>query len=376
MALPETQSAIVQSDKPTAVTSLAVAHSVPLPHLPLASPNHVLVRVLAVALNPNDHKMATYFHMAGSTAGCDFCGVVVQSGPNPTHCSTVHPPGTRICGAVFPYSLQPDDKHNGAFAQWVVADARLLLRVPDAWTDLQGAALGGVAWGTLALAFSDPQALALQGLPSKPAASGKGGAAVPVLVYGGATSTGTMACQLLRLSGYAPIAVASTTSAPLAIMYGAAATAPYTSPTCAEDIRSLAAAPIQHALDCITDGESAAICFGALSRAGGRYACLEQFHTAWQTRRAVKVKVVMGPEILGARIELGDTVYTREPSPENFEIGVVWAREMQSILDAGLVKTHPIREVPGRWEGIIHGMNMLQKGEVKGEKLVVRISDL
>ncbi|OCL13417.1 putative zinc binding dehydrogenase [Glonium stellatum] len=378
--LPQTQTAVVQSrDGFSTSLPLVVSHSVTVPHLPSAQ--HVLVRVLAVALNPFDHKMVQHFPMPGNTVGCDFCGVIESVGSLPIIMpdlnadvnaanTPTHPPGTRVCGGVFPYTT--DNARNGAFAQWLVIDSRLLLRVPDCWSDLQGAALGGVGWGTLGLAFFDPEALALQGRPSKPTEKKES-----VLVYGGATATGTMACQLLKLAGYAPIAVTSSMSAPLAIKYGAVGTAAYTSPTCSETIRSLVTgATLRYALDCITDAESAAICFGAMSRAGGRYACLEGFHEAWRTRRAIKVKEVMGYEILGITVNLGDSVYTRAASSDLFEMGKQWVREMQSLLDAGLLVTHPIREVPGQWQGIIEGLAELQNGTVRGEKLVVSLSDL
>ena len=88
--------------------------------------------------------------------------------------------------------------------------------------------------------------------------------------------------------------------------FGAVGTASYTSTTCVETIKSLAGGtPIKHALDCITDAESTAICFSALSRAGGRYACLEDCPDSWRTRRAVKVKVVMGFEMQGHDVDLG-----------------------------------------------------------------------
>lgn len=160
------------------------------------------------------------------------------------------------------------------------------------------------------------------------------------------------------------------------MQYGAIGTAPYTSLSCVETVQSLAnGQPIRHALDCITDAESTAICFGALSRFGGRYACLEECHASWRTRRAVKVKEVMGFEILGARVFLGEhNVYTREASEEMFAIGRRWASEMQKLLDDKLIKTHPIREMGGEWDGIVRGLEMLQRGEIRGEKLVVRIS--
>lgn len=192
------QTAIVVHLSPLGSESLplTISHKTPVPTLP--TDHHVLIRVLAVALNPTDYKNPLYLPFYGQGVGSDFCGLVEQRGTAVQEDLML---GTRVCGAVFPYCrpLEEDARHDGssrsgAFAQWVVADARLLVRVPDAWTDLQGAALGGVGWGTVGLALSDPEALALEGLPSKPVETKD-----PVLVYGGATATGTMACQLLKL---------------------------------------------------------------------------------------------------------------------------------------------------------------------------------
>lgn len=208
MALPQVQTAIIQSHNASSsgLLPLAVSRFEPVPAV--LSPYHVLVRVRAVALNPNDHKMVTHFPIPGNGTGCDFCGIVVSmdkakdvdavadvQDPVP-----VHQPlqlGARVCGTAFPYSPcdRKDDQYRvGAFAEYVVTDSRLLLRVPDHWSDLQGAALGGVGWSTVGLAMSSPDALALPGLPSKPAENNR-----PVLVYGGGTATGTIACQLLNL---------------------------------------------------------------------------------------------------------------------------------------------------------------------------------
>lgn len=190
MAPPETQTAIIQSSNaPAPSLPLEVSSAVQVPSIP--SEHHVLVRVLAVALNPTDHKMVRHFSNPGTMVGCDFCGVVEGCMPG-SDMSAAFPIGTRVCGGVFPYS--PVAPNNGAFAEYIAADSRLLLRLPDAFDDLQGAALGGVGWGTAGLAFFDPDALALQGRPSSPAPAKE-----PVLVYGGGTASGTMACQLLKL---------------------------------------------------------------------------------------------------------------------------------------------------------------------------------
>ena len=177
-------------------------------------------------------------------------------------------------------------------------------------------------------------------------------------------------------SGYSPIAVTSPASAKLAKDYGAVATAPYTSPSCAETIKSAAAdmGPIHHIIDCITSEESVAICYAAMARAGGRYACLEKLEDAWRTRRAITTKEVMGFEGFGHSVILGDNTYTREVNRDLYSRGNQFAIEMQGMLDKGLVKPHPVQEVEGRWDGILKGLGMLQRGEARGKKLVVSIA--
>lgn len=129
-------------------------------------------------------------------------------------------------------------------------------------------------------------------------------------------------------------------------------------------------------MDCITSAESTAFCFSSIARTGGRYACLEGLNPAWNTRRSIRVKEVMGFEGLGIKIDLGPSSYSRNANPALHEICCTRAKDIQAVLDAGLIKPHPIREVPGQWQGIIDGLAMLQRGEVRGQKLVVRVSAL
>ena len=305
--------------------------------------------------------------------GCDFCGIVVAlpvaDGGKMEH---EHGLNARVCGAVYGYNAE--DPCNGAFSEYLVADGRMLLRVPPTWTNLQGAALGGIGWGTVGLALWDPKALALTGRPSKPEQNKNA-----VLVYGGGTATGTMACQILQLSGYDPISTTSVASAALALEYGASHTIPYTSLDCVTQIKTLTApmGGIKCVLDCITDPESAAICFGAIYRAGGRYACLEAFDPAWITRRRIVVENVLGYEMWGNSVCFGpdEKIYSRSASPGKHQATIAWTEEMQSLLDAGLIMHHPLKEISGKWEGVIRGLGMLQRGEVRGHKLVVRLAE-
>ncbi|KAF3765312.1 hypothetical protein M406DRAFT_321882 [Cryphonectria parasitica EP155] len=157
--------------------------------------------------------------------------------------------------------------------------------------------------------------------------------------------------------------------------YGAVGTASYTSKDCVKEVQALAKKPIRRVLDCITDAESVEICYNALARTGGRYACLEECPEAWRTRRAVKVKEVMGFQVLGIDMELpmGNSVYTRPADMKLMEIGMQWVREMHLLMESGRIKTHPLRELENGWDSIIEGLTMLRKGEVHGQKLVIRI---
>lgn len=177
-----------------------------------------------------------------------------------------------------------------------------------------------------------------------------------------------------------PIAVNSSDSAGMVQDYGAAATVPYTSPNCAEQIKSCTPSglPLRHALDCITSPESVSTCFASIGRAGGRYACLEGCKPEWRTRRAVRVKEVMGFEGSGRRVTMfaagsEDATYSRDANPEFRHGCIEWAAELQSLLDRRMLKSHPPEVIAGGWDGIVQGLDMLSRGEVRGKKLVVRI---
>jgi NADPH:quinone reductase-like Zn-dependent oxidoreductase len=161
----------------------------------------------------------------------------------------------------------------------------------------------------------------------------------------------------------------------MATEYGAVGTTLYTSTRCVESIKVLAEGkPIRHVIDCITTAESAATCFAATARTGGRYACLEGIPTAWRTRSSIRVKEVMGFEGLGTEVNLGDSAYSRPANQELLKVTIRWTREIQKLVNAGLIKPHPVREVSGEWQGIIHGLEELAAGQVRGQKLVVRVS--
>ncbi|KAL4811322.1 chaperonin 10-like protein [Aspergillus unguis] len=353
-----TMECLVQSS-----TGQPVVASRPRPQI--ENPHQVLVQITAVALNPTDFKSPMFNPLPGATMGCDFVGIVVATGEAASHDL---PSGTRVCSAR--HGNNPGRPDLGAFAQYVIIDSRLLLRVPATWTDVDAAALGGVGWGSAALTIE--QSLKLTGRPSKPASAQADGSRTPVLVYGAATATGTMACQLLSLSGYKPIATATSLASRLKDEYRAAVVVPYTSPTCAETIRSqhTGGHGVRHALDCICTPESVSVCFEALARVGARYACLDYVPPESRPRKSVKVDMPLAYTLHGSGVQLPEP-YRRDPDPSMLEFTRRWRDELQPLLDEEILKPHPPRELQRGWNGVIEGLEMLKRGEVRGQKLVV-----
>lgn len=148
----------------------------------------VLISTKAFGLNPIDTKMKGRLAAPGCIAGMDFAGEVIAIGANCRTPGEVKV-GDRVCGAVIGY-----DKLNpaiGAFSEIVAATDAGLMKIPDGMSYEQAASLGA-SISTIGLALF--RSLGVPGNPKSPSDK-----KVDVFVYGGSTSTGTMAIQLLKM---------------------------------------------------------------------------------------------------------------------------------------------------------------------------------
>ncbi|KAI1467234.1 MFS general substrate transporter [Daldinia caldariorum] len=308
--LPPSQQALQQDDngQPYLVDKAAI------PSLP---PGYVLVKTYAVALNPSDHKILRNFPIPGAYLGSDFSGTVVQAAADVD--TDALKLGTMVSGAAFNFS-PTHRKANGAFAEYVRARADLLLRIappaspspspsinnPATMDPFQAATLA-TAICTCILAFWSPDALNLPGTPDAPEVREK---PTPVLVYGGSTATGTIAIQLLRQSGYDPIATCSRRNFGLVRDRGASAALDRVAyedgdGDLAAEIAARAGGRLRYALDCVSDARSAAVCYAAIQRPGGRYASLERVpEEILGARQAVRAAFVLAAEAYGEDVEL------------------------------------------------------------------------
>ncbi|KAI1638953.1 zinc-binding dehydrogenase [Biscogniauxia mediterranea] len=347
--IPSLQRAVIQDQSGRPV----IVEDKPIPAL---RPGTLLIKTAAVALNPSDYKMGSAFPSPGALIGMDFAGHVVKL-------DTTRPDlniGDAVCGLV--HGSNPADHEGGSFAEYVLVPADLVLKVPEGFPLEQAATLGTAVftacaslWGSLKITVS----------PDDPAKE-----PFPVLIYGASTASGTMATQLVRLSGLDPIVTCSSKNFDLVKAYGAQAVFDYTSPDVAREIRSYTKGRLRHALDCITCQESTTCCFNAIGRPGGRYACLEACPAEWKTRDAVKAEFVMSLEVFGKEVKLGGE-YGRPADPEKHDMATEFVKVFQRLFNEGSIKPHPVEIVGQGFDSVLKGLTTLKSGGVSGKKLVV-----
>ncbi|KAI2473093.1 zinc-binding dehydrogenase [Annulohypoxylon bovei var. microspora] len=337
-----------------------IADNVPIPIL---RPGTMLIKTMAVAINPSDNKMGVAFPCPGAVIGMDFAGRIVKimaaegGGETPD----LHI-GDIVCGVV--HGSNPGDPTTGSFAEYVLAPVDLALRVPESFPLEQAVALGTPLLTSCVALWSS---LGITALPESPIAK-----AVPVLVYGGSTACGTMAIQLLKILGYDPITTCSSRNFDMVKSYGASAVFDYTSSDVARDIKAHTGGRLRHALDCIVDPASTTCCYASLGRPGGRYTYLEASPKEWKTREAVKPNFILAFEGFGKEVKL-DGEYGRPASLEKHETAVKIFGVFQKLLDEGMVKAHSTEVVGHGFAGILEGLHRLKSGSVSGKRLVVWI---
>ncbi|KAK3296556.1 chaperonin 10-like protein [Chaetomium fimeti] len=356
MPFPDNQGAIIADS----CGNLVVSHDVALPDV---EPDMLLVKTVAVAVNPVDVKLTGTMATEGAIAGSDCSGVVVAVG------SAVPPGkfnvGDRVCAAIT--SMNPETPRIGAFAEYVGATADCTLRLPDGISFESGATLG---IGVATIGYALFRSLRVPGHPDSPATTPH-----YVLVCGGSTASGTLAIQLLRKSGLIPITTCSPKNFALVESRGAEKAFDYNDPRSATDIRAYTKNALDYALDCHCDASSMQYCYTAIGRAGGRYTTLEPYPEQLHTRKRVKPDWILGPALLGKHIAW-KAPYTINPRPELRVFAREWFMCAQRLLDDGELQPHPARvgEKAG-FEAILEGLEVLKKKTISAEKLVYRIKD-
>ncbi|KAL2167384.1 hypothetical protein VTG60DRAFT_1373 [Thermothelomyces hinnuleus] len=364
--IPRVQRALIQSLTP------GVLQFTETREVPKLLPDQVLVRVVAVALNPCDWKMPTNFPCPGAGVGADFSGTVVRVGDDVRPGKFDVKLGDRVAGAVHASNrLKPQD---GTFAEYIAVRADALWRIPDVMDFHVAAAIGLCVVGTVGLAAFHERHLNLPGSPEQPVKTGAGGQPPWVLVYGGSTASGTMAIQIMKLAGFRVVTTCSPANFALVESYGADKAFDYHSPNLGESIRAYTNNSLSFVMDIIASANSLRQCYASIGRAGGRYVGFELVPDELAgIRKAVRASWVLGIRLLGYEIAL-DRGYGSPPDPELGMWGRAWFKRTEALVWEGKIRPHPIElDTESGFDGIVAGVERLKRGEVSGKKLVYLI---
>ncbi|QKX59539.1 uncharacterized protein TRUGW13939_06673 [Talaromyces rugulosus] len=322
--------------------------------IPTISPNEILVKVKAVALNPTDFKHLDVIAPPHSIIGCDYVGVVQQVG---SAVSSVWTPGDRVAGAVHG-GLFPD---KGAFAEYLKVESDLAWKVPDGISDTD-ATTYGVSAVTAMLTLNVRHGL--------PFVQGDEAAALrdeEIFIYAGATSAGLFHIQIAKAAGYRVVTTASPRSFDLVKTYGATAVFDYSSATIAADV--VKAYPnISKAVDCFSEGKSTSVCAEVLKNTGGTVVTL--LPNGKSSVPGVAYELVMAYTVFGHPFQWLPPIGPKfEAKPADREALVRFYKVLPTITH--ILKPIPTIKQKEGFEGILDGLNKLRAGAVAGGKLVV-----
>ncbi|KAH9928551.1 GroES-like protein [Epithele typhae] len=328
--------------------------------VPVVGDNDILVKTVAVALNPTDWKHVAYSAgIPGSILGCDFSGTVVKVGSAVQTVSV----GQSVTGFVHG-GLFPDE---GAFAEYVKTQSDLVLVIPeDTLTHEEAAAIGCAFW-TAVQALFHPTRLGLTEPPAKTSNDEW------ILVYGGSTAVSQSAVQLATLAGYKVVSTASPHNFEFVKSLRASAVFDYHAPDVVGQIKVATGDGVVHAMDSIPSVDPLRICAESIGPAGGNVVQLVLAPVPGVTeRKDVAFKPALIYSALGREWVLPNG--TTFPVSEGGRTHMVsFLKKLPELVKSGAVKPLPIKHWEGGLDGIADGLQYMRDGKVGAEKIVYRL---
>lgn len=341
----------------TAPNEATVVSNRPIPKL---RDDCILVKTTSVALNPTDWKSIERRAVPGVTLGCDYAGIVQDIGEN---VNKMFKPGDRVCGFVHGCNVvQPED---GVFAEYIMAIGDLQLRIPDHVSFQEAATLG---LGAITVGQGLYQSLKLPFPTSSTEQTQTDEASI--LVYGGSTATGTLAIQLVKLSGYKVLTTCSPHNIALVKRLGADEIFNYRDPDSATTIREHTQNRLRFVFDTVSTESSANYCERALSTEGGDYSALLPVSIE---RQNVNSRFKVAYTAFGKGFQFGGRDIPANPGDREFADDFYTL--VENLLAEGRLSAHPPRVCPGGLNGVLEGLKLMKEGKVSGEKLVYNVTE-
>ncbi|KAK0548910.1 hypothetical protein OC846_002506 [Tilletia horrida] len=348
----------------------------------LKGEDEVLIRNVAVGLNPVDYKSVLYnFGIANTpwVLGRDVAGIVHEVSGT----STGFKPGDRVWTCA-----DSRDSRAGAYQQFSIAKAHTIGRIPERVTDEEAATVGtGLVTAAVILYWffrlQRAEELAEGRVPRKvPEVEGLGSKRDNrwILVYGGGAVTGIYAIQLARLSGLRPIVIASPGNFEYLKSIGAEICLDrYKEPAELLDaIREQTAGQLAFAIDCV-GSKTAVVCERALKEANGDWAGVGQLcclagdpkvkpGEQQETDADLAQRLVRDVKI--HKISFSTTFYGDD------EFSRALLADLDALFASGSLKPVQAEVLPDGLASVRRGLESLRDGTApRAKKLVVRIAD-
>ncbi|KAJ0120960.1 hypothetical protein J7T55_015699 [Diaporthe amygdali] len=366
--------------------------------IPTLRDDYVLVKTVAVALNPTDWTTLDAVGDDGTIVGCDYAGIVEDVGRD---AAQHFRKGDRIAG--FGHGGNDANPENGVFARYIAVKAGLQIHIPD---DVSFEAASTVGVGVGSAGYGLYHVLNLQ-LPD--AESNSHGESI--LIYGGSTATGAVAIQFAKLqvhrkkyywirisakihrSGYNVVTTCSPrnfdyvkklgadivfdyvcnfVSSPFLIVERVMNGLTFTkrAPDVGKSIFEATRGSLTKVFDTVNTSDSAEICAAAFGPDGGKYCNLLGVECP---RSDVESVFFLGYDMSGeAYIFEGDSYPAK---PDAFEFGRTWYSIAEKLWASGKWQNHRQNVGEKGLLGVLDGMQLMRQGLVSGEKLVYRVEE-
>ncbi|KAL1947808.1 hypothetical protein VTO73DRAFT_13532 [Trametes versicolor] len=331
--------------------------------VPEVGADDVLVRVVAVAQNPTDHKFIDSGRAKpGTVSGCDFSGTIVQIGPS---AAAAHP-DLRVGAQVAGFVMGGTFADYGAFAEYVRTPVSLVWPVPEGTFSHEEAATLGCAFWTAVQALYHPTRLALVEPPEKTSED------VWLYVHGGSSAVGQFAIQLGVISGYRVATTASPRNFDLVRSLGASAVFDYRDADAAAKLKDATGDKISAALDTIGTREAQALSTAVIAQGGGKVVHIINIIPDVTDRTDVERIYTLLYWALGRAFSFGPTA-DHPVRPEDRAHMEHFLTKVPGLVKAGQIKPLPIKFFEGGLAAIPEGFQYMREGNVSAEKIVYRI---
>lgn len=334
--------------------------------IPDVGENEILVKVRAIGINPIDVKTYQYFPTEGAYIGCDFTGEVVKLGPNLKADIKV---GDKVSATV-----SGNNVGRGAFAHYAKAFSDIVWKIPEGTLSFEEAAATASPLNTAFQALFGTKELGLtQHLDSAPP---KGTENRWVFIYGGSTGLGQFGIQLLKLSGYKVVTVASPRNHELLKGLGADAVFDYKDPDMIKKVKDVAGNSISHVFDAIStkDTQLASVKVLAEDKPGKIALVLPLAEGIQDIRKDVQLAVM---NILcsyghGWDLDLGWGIVG--PDDDSRNLLAAFLQKVPELFKDGKLKHIPVNKFGGGLEKVVSdGFEYVASGKVSAEKVVYTI---